>query len=522
MTNETEKPRRLRGEGTVECRGPGRWRFKSVDGAGGRFVSKAEYPDETAALAALATFQKKVLAGQLVPTRSMTLRDYYDTKFLPRLERLVARGDRRKGTLAFYESHWPRLAGLADRPLRSLDVPTITKWADELADEVDRPKAFLAVLGAMLQSAVSVDFIIPTNPVRDVKLEKKKTEDDEIDRAPTDEESAALLSCERIPRADRLMIAFALGAGLRPGEWRTLELVDVHLDEQVPYVYVQFGTEEHGGTKTGKKRKVPLLSLARAALEAWLKLLPSYAPKNPHGLVFPTVRGNLRTNEPFGRRKVSGKGKKQKQVNRWHEFLRLAGVTRRLTPHGLRHGCATGLLTGALGERHEPWVVQLLLGHDKLATTERYLHHSERDLFREIRDRSPISPGPRSPERGNALISAVSALRESMVPTGGLEPSDSSRLRVVAASQAENGSAGTDRGLIWSRLLDRIAVGDWPTEMEARAIAAVARAAREEADPVLLAVRRVESTAAWQSGLLDLVRLMADATPARERKDGAS
>ncbi len=507
---------RRRGEGTVEERSPGRWRFRAVDGSGGRFTSPAEYESEKIALEELATFRKRVLNGELVAVRGMTLGDYYEHHFLPRLERLVQRRKRRPGTLGFYKSHWPRLEKLAALPLRSLDVPTITRWAERLGEVVDRPEAYLAVLRAILQTAVSVDFLLESNPARSVRLETSK--DDDEDRAPTPEEQAALLDCAKIPERDRFIIAFALGAGLRPGEWRTLELADVHLDAPAPFVFVQFGSEDRGETKTGKKRKVPLLKLAEAALRAWLAQLPTFCPKNPDGLVFPTVRGRLRTNEPFGRRK-EGKGGK-KQINRWHEFLRFAGITRRLTPHGLRHGCATGLLTGSIGNRLEPWAVQLLIGHDKLATTERYLHHGERDLFAAVRDQSPHGPRTKTPAREKGLFPGLFAAGVGVVPTGGLEPSDQARRGLAAVPQAENDPSGTESGLNWREIDARLVAKDWPTEAEAREIAAQARAALEEADPVFRAIQRIEATTTWEAGLTDLVRLMLDRAAAQARWGG--
>jgi integrase/recombinase XerC len=512
--------RRLRGEGTVECRSPGRWRFKCPDGQGGRFVSKAEYPDDTAARAALATFAKKIAAGEIVPTRGMTLGDYYALRFLPRLDRRVEKGTRRSGTRGFYESHWPRLAPLADEPLVAIDVETITRWLIDLSDEVEAPQSYLAVLRAILGQAVRVDFLLKSNPAREVKLERNRDEETEADRAPTPQEIEALLSCEAIPRADRLIIAFALGTGLRPGEWRALELADVHLDAEHPYVLVRTSATPEARTKTGKKRKVPLLTLAQRALREWLALLPTVCKKNPLGLAFPTKNGHMRTEQPFGRRRPLPGERVKSNPSRWADFLRVAGIERDLTPHGLRHGFVTGMLTGSLGDTLPTWAVQLAGGHDRLATTERYMHHREDDLFRAVRDRSPDSPKKKTADVGSALFSGGSDIGGEVVPRGGIEPSETSPRPPMALLQAGSDLPGTVQGPTWAEILAGIVAGRWPTEDEARALAATARAAREDADPVLRAVRRVETTDAWQAGLFDLVQLMAE-TKAREgaRKD---
>jgi integrase/recombinase XerD len=60
----------------------------------------------------------------------------------------------------------------------------------------------------------------------------------------------------------------------------------------------------------------------------------------------------------------------------WRTFqaaAREAGVTKRLTPHSLRHGYATRLLENGVDTR----VVQILLGHAGIATTAIYTHLTE-------------------------------------------------------------------------------------------------------------------------------------------------
>lgn len=490
---------RRHGEGTVEKRGD-RWRFRSVDGAGGRFTSKAEHATEKDALRALALFRKKILAGELVAEKGMTLRDYWERRYLPRLERNVERGTRAPGTLGFYRSHWPQLDAVADVSLRALDVPRITRWVESL--DVERPGSYLAVLRAILQEAITKDFLIEANPARSVRVDEADTDEE---KAPTPDETKALLSCEAIPLADRLIIGFALGAGLRPGEWRTLRLDDVHLDDAKPWVLVQFGTPG-GPTKTGKRRRVPLLGLALGCLRRWLAGLPAYAPRNPLGLVFPTPTGRTRTNEPFGRRKAG-----KRQLNRWHGFLVAAGITRRLTPHGLRHGCATGLLTGTLGDKLDVAEVQTLLGHGQLATTQRYLHHGERDLFRAVpaRERSPNGPGGNDAAPENALFQGIFGGLPSVVPTGGLDPSDLPRLAIVGATQGESAGSGTDPGL----MLARVRAGDWPTLEEFRALVA------ESSHPVVSAVRRLDGPA-WRAAGLALLELLVSDGAASRRGSG--
>ena len=65
--------------------------------------------------------------------------------------------------------------------------------------------------------------------------------------------------------------------------------------------------------------------------------------------------------------------------------LRAAGIPAPVTPHGLRHGCATHLLQGGADVRH----VQQLLGHKSLDTTAIYTHVQPQDLAQAVAKAHP-------------------------------------------------------------------------------------------------------------------------------------
>ncbi len=112
-----------------------------------------------------------------------------------------------------------------------------------------------------------------------------------------------------------------------------------------------------GPVKGGKERIVPIGRAARAALEAYLtRERPRLLRGRPSPFVFLGTRGR-----PLTRQAV------WKLVRR---CALAAGVGERVSPHTLRHTFATHLLDGGADLR----IVQTLLGHADISTTQIYTH----------------------------------------------------------------------------------------------------------------------------------------------------
>lgn len=114
--------------------------------------------------------------------------------------------------------------------------------------------------------------------------------------------------------------------------------------------------------KGGKQRLVPVLPVARAAVDAYLRLCP-YTPE-PDTAIFRGTRGG-----PLNPRQI------QKAVQRLRQVM---GLPETATPHALRHAFATHLLERGADLR----AIQELLGHASLSTTQAYTAVTERSLRR--------------------------------------------------------------------------------------------------------------------------------------------
>ena len=146
---------------------------------------------------------------------------------------------------------------------------------------------------------------------------------------------------------DRAMLETLYATGLRVSELVGLKLTALNINDGVLRV-------------TGKGNKDRLVPLGEEAVE-WLRRYladarPSLLEKNLSDAVFVTARGDGMTRQAF-----------------WYLIkrrARSAGIERPLSPHTLRHAFATHLLNHGADLR----VVQMLLGHSDISTTQIYTH----------------------------------------------------------------------------------------------------------------------------------------------------
>jgi integrase/recombinase XerC len=175
---------------------------------------------------------------------------------------------------------------------------------------------------------------------------------------------------ESVPTADfascrdRLILELLYGSGMRLAELARLDLRDLQHE-----LVLLFG-------KGAKERLVPVGGEARRVLEQWRPLRRALLAERCRAEE-PALLVNRRGGRLGGR-----------SIERLVEArLRAVCRQRKLSPHLLRHSCATHLLDSGADLR----VVQELLGHASLSTTQIYTHVSVKhmqDVYRQAHPRS--------------------------------------------------------------------------------------------------------------------------------------
>jgi len=150
----------------------------------------------------------------------------------------------------------------------------------------------------------------------------------------------------------RVLLSLGYGCGLRAGE--IVRLKAKHIDSAQKIIRIE-------QSKGRKDRNVMLSDEMLGLLRQWWKARPSrYDAGIP-----------LQERWLFPSRKSAGRPITTRHLNRlFHEAADAAGIKKGVTVHTLRHSFATHLLEHGTNLRK----IQLLLGHEKLETTARYLH----------------------------------------------------------------------------------------------------------------------------------------------------
>ncbi len=199
--------------------------------------------------------------------------------------------------------------------------------------------------------------VVDQNPAKLVatpKLPKK------LPRVPTIEEMNSVLDGQMpetaaFPERDRLMLELLYGCGIRNSELTGINVDDIRLSVEAILIR----------GKGKKERYVPFGESAKVALSAYLparQAILSDAHKNSNALLINQRGGRLTT----------------RSVGRIIKKIAVAkGLSPEVHPHTLRHAFGTHMLEEGADLR----AIQELLGHERLATTQRYTQLSTKHVL---------------------------------------------------------------------------------------------------------------------------------------------
>ena len=145
---------------------------------------------------------------------------------------------------------------------------------------------------------------------------------------------------------DRAILEILYGCGLRVSECTGLRISHVHPDEGFVDVI----------GKGNKQRVIPLGEMAAQAIRNYLPARPE-----PAARAFEDILFLGRAGKPLSRVSVFNLVKNQAMA---------AGIHKEISPHTFRHSFATHLIEGGADLR----IVQEMLGHESILTTEIYTH----------------------------------------------------------------------------------------------------------------------------------------------------
>jgi len=149
------------------------------------------------------------------------------------------------------------------------------------------------------------------------------------------------------------LIELIYGSGLRVSELLSLKIEDIHLNQAYAMVI----------GKGQKERMVPISDMAVIALKNYLvKARPSLQLQKNNSDLFLNQKGQTLSRQGF--------------FKLLKKLAHDVGITTECSPHTLRHSFATHLLESGMDLR----MLQTLLGHEDISTTQLYTHMSQKHL----------------------------------------------------------------------------------------------------------------------------------------------
>ncbi len=291
------------------------------------------------------------------------------------LTHLVVEKGRSANTLAAYRRDLRRYTDALPGPV---EAATPADVRDHLANlqtaglsRTSTNRALAAIRG--LHRFLFVEELSSNDPTADVDAH---TLPRGLPRALTEPEVERLLATitgdDPPSRRDRALVELLYGTGMRIGELVGLSIDDLDLDAALVRVT----------GKGDKQRLLPVGRMATEALIAWLEAggRPEFEPE---------VWGSREAERALFLNRRGGRLSRQGAWGVVRKYALQAGVADRLSPHVLRHSCATHMLDHGADLR----TVQELLGHASLTTTQLYTKVSTDLLQRRYLEAHPRALG---------------------------------------------------------------------------------------------------------------------------------
>lgn len=238
-----------------------------------------------------------------------------------------------------------------------LDLNDVYDYIGHIQDRADSTKARTVACIKSFYKYMKESKMIIDNPMIELKQPKVERK---LPKYLTQAESTNLLNCtakinSRYPERDYAVLTLFLNCGMRLSELIGLNMEDVHNDA----ILIR--------GKGAKQRQLPLNQMCRDALDRYLRT----RVHNDGDAIFISERNH----------RVSAKTV--------HVIVKkyLQEIDKdNLSPHSLRHTFATLMLSNNVNLR----VIQDFLGHESLATTEKYMHINNDDM-RKAADWNPLN-----------------------------------------------------------------------------------------------------------------------------------
>jgi integrase/recombinase XerD len=182
----------------------------------------------------------------------------------------------------------------------------------------------------------------------------------------------AIVGNEPLHRRDRALLELLYATGARISEVVGLSIGDIDFDEALVRLY----------GKGGKERIVPYGNSAAAAIDEW------FSPSGRARMVPERWKRRGDAEAVF----LNQRGGRLSRQGAWlviRKYGDRAGITDHLSPHVLRHSCATHLLDHGADLR----IVQEMLGHASISTTQVYTQVSQERLWEVYRMAHPRAVG---------------------------------------------------------------------------------------------------------------------------------